>query len=115
MEVTEADTAIALCTGEVPVLATPRLVILAEEACCRALVGRLEEGTTSVSWRVQLNHSAPAFVGEKVAVEAVLERVAGRRLMFAASARDLSGRMIGAGKLARVVVDVGTFLDHAGG
>ena len=109
-EVSEADTAVALGSGAVPVLATPRLIALCEQATCAALEGHLEPGLTSVGWRVQFDHSKPTAVGGKVTVEATLERMEGRRLTFAVSARDASGLMVGAGKVTRVLVDVEGFL-----
>ncbi|MGH9065669.1 MAG: thioesterase family protein [Acidimicrobiales bacterium] len=107
--VTEADTATAMGSGDVPVLGTPRLIALCEEASCRALDDELEPGTTSVGWRVQFDHLAPTAVGGQVVVDAVLERVEGRRLTFALSASDASG-LVGAGKVTRVLVDVESFL-----
>ena len=61
----EADTAMALRTGDVAVLATPRLVALAEEATVRAVEGQLPEGTTTVGYRVQVDHLAPVPVGDE--------------------------------------------------
>ena len=59
MAVTEADTAVAWRSGDVQVLGTPRVVSLAEEASVRAIADELAEGTTSVGYRVQLDHLAP--------------------------------------------------------
>ena len=73
MIVGDADTALALRSGDVPVLATPRVVSLAEEATVLAVGDRLEAGTTSVGYRVQLDHLAPTAVGGRVTAEAVLE------------------------------------------
>lgn len=108
----EADTALAMGTGEVPVLATPRVIALCEEASCRALDGALAPGRTTVAGRVQFDHLAPISVGSAVTAEAVLERVEGRRLIFTVSATDASG-LVGAGRLTRVVVDVEAFLAKA--
>jgi len=69
--VTDDDTALALKTGDVPVLATPRVVTLAEEATVNAVEGELAEGTTSVGYRVQLDHLAPTAVGGHVRAEAL--------------------------------------------
>lgn len=107
-----ADTARAMGTGEVEVLATPRLIALCEEACCRALAGSLEPPQTSVGVRVQLDHLAPVRVGATVAAEATLERVEGRRLVFAVSAFDSAG-LVAAGRMTRVVVDTASFLAKA--
>lgn len=112
LAVGEADTALAMGTGEVPVLATPRVIALCEEASCRALDGALAPGRTTVAGRVQFDHLAPISVGSAVTAEAVLERVEGRRLIFTVSATDASG-LVGAGRLTRVVVDVEAFLAKA--
>jgi fluoroacetyl-CoA thioesterase len=107
--VVESDTALALGSGDVPVLATPRLIALCEEAACLAVSGTLEEGQTSVGVRVQFDHLVPVRIGSEVVAEATLEKVEGRRLVFTVTATDAAG-LAGAGKLTRVVVDRGDFL-----
>jgi fluoroacetyl-CoA thioesterase len=108
------DTAIAQHTGDVPVLATPRLVRLAEEASVRALDGHLVDGTTSVGYRVQVDHLAPVPVGDRVQAEAVLESVEGRRLTFRISMSDDRG-LVGAGRITRVVVERDRFMERTSG
>jgi predicted thioesterase len=110
LSVTEADTAIALHSGEVPVLGTPRLVALCEEATVAALDARLNPGETSVGMRVQLDHLAPTAVGHRVRAEATLKKVEGRRLTFNVSVSDERG-LVAAGTVTRVVVDAERFLD----
>lgn len=107
--VTEADTARSLGSGDVEVLGTPRLVALAEEATCAALVGVLGINCTSVGMRVQIDHLQPTRIGDQVVAEAVLERIEGRRLMFNVTASDSRG-LVAAGKVTRVVVDVERFM-----
>ena len=113
MVVTEGDTATALSTGDVPVLATPRVVTLAEEATVQAVAGDLDAGTTTVGYRVQLDHLAPTAVGGQVHAEAILETVEGRRLTFRVSVSDGRG-LVAAGRITRVVVERDRFLDKAG-
>lgn len=108
--VTEEDTAIALGSGAVAVLGTPRIVALVEEAAIRAIDAYLDPGTTSVGTRVQLDHLHPTAVGRKIRAEARLERVEGRRLTFAVSVHDDRG-LVAAGKIARVVVETERFMD----
>jgi predicted thioesterase len=112
MQVTEADTAIALRSGSVPVLATPRVIALCEEASVLAIDGVLTEGETSVGMRVQIDHVQPTSVGSVVTAEATLEKVEGRRLTFTVHAHDSRG-LIAAGRVTRVVVDVERFLEKA--
>jgi fluoroacetyl-CoA thioesterase len=111
--VTEADTAAAVGSGQVPVLATPRVLALAERATVAAVEGALEAGATTVGARVELDHLAPSRVGAELEVEAVLERVAGRRLQFAVRLRD-ADRPVASGLITRVVVDTATFLRDDG-
>jgi fluoroacetyl-CoA thioesterase len=109
LEVGSGDTAVALRSGEVPVLATPRLIALCEEASLEALAGVLPPGRTTVGMRVQLDHLAPTAVGHSITAEATLEKVEGRRLTFTVSASDDRG-LVAAGRVTRVVVDIDQFL-----
>lgn len=110
--VADADTAIALHSGEVPVLGTPRLIALCEEATLVAVGDELPSGQTTVGMRVQIDHLAPTHVGSAVAAEATLEKVEGRRLTFTVSVSDHGG-LVAAGKVTRVVVETERFLDKA--
>ena len=113
MVVTDSDTATALGTGDGPVLATPRVVTLAEEATVQAVANDLDADTTTVGYRVQLAHLAPTAVGGEVHAEAILENVEGRRLTFRVSVSDGRG-LVAAGRITRVVVERDRFLDKAG-
>lgn len=110
--VTDQDTAIAARSGDVPVLATPRILALCEEACCSAVAGALREGETTVGMRAQLDHVAPVRVGSTVRAEVTLEKVEGRRLSFTVSVSDDSG-LVAAGRVTRVVVRRDEFLEKA--
>ncbi len=112
MVVRDDDTAIALRSGAVDVLGTPRLIALCEEASCLAVAKALPKGHTSVQLRLQFDHLAPVRVGSKVTADAVLERVEGRRLVFTVSVTDPAG-LVGAGRLTRVVVETDAFLTKA--
>jgi len=79
----EADTAVAMGSGDVPVLATPRVLALAEEAAVAALDGGLDPGLTSVGSYAEVEHLTPTPVGAAVVAEATLEQVNGRSLSFA--------------------------------
>lgn len=113
LTVGDDDTAVAFRSGTVPVLATPRVVALVEEASVVALRGRLAEGETTVGMRIQLDHLAPTPVGSVVLAEASLDKVEGRRLTFTVSVTDGRG-LVAVGKVTRVVVDEQRFLERAG-
>jgi predicted thioesterase len=111
------DTAERFRSGDVPVLATPRLIALCEEASFRATDDHLTAAQTSVATRVQFDHLAPVGVGTVILAEATLVKVEGRRLTFTVSAARLErdgGGLIGAGRVTRVLVDEATFLAKAG-
>ena len=108
--VSDEDTAIAASSGDVPVLSTPRIVALCEEAAVAALVGQLADGETSVSQRVGLDHLAPSPVGSTVTASAKLEKIEGRRLKFSVSVTDDRG-LVAAGKVTRVIVERERFLE----
>lgn len=109
MVVTDADTAVALHSGDVAVLGTPRLIALVEEATVNALRGSLEPGQSTVGIRVRVDHLQPTPVGAEVVAEASLEKIEGRRLTFTATVTD-SGGLVAAGKITRVAVDVDRFM-----
>lgn len=112
MVVTSDDTAIAMGSGAVPVLATPRLVALCEQATCAALDGHLPPDSTTVGIRVELDHLQPTVVGRTVTAEAVLETIEGRRFTFVVSASDERGP-IASGRVTRALVDLALFLEKA--
>ncbi len=117
LTVGEVDTAACVRSGDVPVLATPRLVALCEEACCQALAGHLLPDRTSVASRIQFDHLVPVPVGATVRAEATLEKVEGRRLVFTLSvtlSHDNRSGLVAAGRLTRVVVQRSAFLVKAG-
>src|SRR5690349_23618767 len=76
--VTDDDTAAALGSGSLPVLATPRLLAWSEAATCAAIEPALTEGSTSVGTRVTLEHQAASPVGAEVEVTASATYVDGR-------------------------------------
>ena len=107
--VTNADTALAHGSGDVPVLATPRVVALAERATCAAVAPHLTDDLTTVGTRVEVDHLVPTPVGGTVTVEAVLEGIDGRRLTFGVRVSDAE-RAVAAGTVTRVLVTRDRFL-----
>jgi predicted thioesterase len=112
--VSERDCATALGSGSLPVLATPRVVALMEQAACAAVESALAPGQTSVGVRIDVEHLAATPVGMRVKARAVLERVEGRTLDFAVSAED-EKEPIARGTHRRVLVDAERFLKKAEG
>jgi fluoroacetyl-CoA thioesterase len=135
--VADADTAISAGSGDVPVLATPRLLAMAEAATVAAIAPHLAPGMTSVGTSASLEHRRASPVGAEVVVEAELTEVDGRRLVFSFIARESGGSaagtrgsggsaagagqdggedlVVGAGTVERVLVDRAAFLARAAG
>lgn len=107
-------TAAAMGSGDVPVLATPRLLALAEAAAVAAVRAALPEGQTTVGTRVALEHLAASPVGTQVTVRAELVAVDGRLLRFDVVALHADGKVVGHGSMTRVIVDRARFLQRSG-
>jgi predicted thioesterase len=112
--VDEDDTALALGSGDVPVLATPRLLAWLEAATVETLAPALEPGSTSVGTRVEVEHSAASAIGATVVARASLAYVDGRLLRFEVAAEQMgtdgASRVVATGRVTRVVVDREKFL-----
>ena len=113
--VTDADTAEALGSGSLPVLATPRLLAWCEAATCAAIEPSLASGETSVGTRVELEHTRASLVGVRLELTATSVYHDGRLHRFSAVAREAeAGRVVATGEVTRVVVDAERFLARAG-
>src|SRR3954468_22469345 len=87
LTVTDADTAQAVGSGDVPVLGTPRVLALIEAATVGATANRVPPGATTVGIRVELDHRLATAVGRTVVAEARLTKADGRRLTFEVTVR----------------------------
>ena len=112
-DVTEDDTALAVGSGSLAVLGTPRLLAWMEAASCAALEPVLSEGSTSVGTRVQVEHLAASPLGARIEVTASSTYVDGRLHRFTVAGRDLgTGKVVGTGEITRVVVDAERFMSR---
>ncbi len=107
--VTEAHTAQAVGSGDVPVLGTPVLLAWLEATTVAALETELTPGTTSVGTRVEVEHSAASPVGAQVTTTADVLRRDGRLVIFTVAAHEGS-RLVASGEVRRLVVDRERFL-----
>jgi fluoroacetyl-CoA thioesterase len=112
LTVTDADTAQALGSGDVPVLGTPRLLALAEAATVAATARHLPGGVTTVGTRVEVEHRAPSPVGHLVTALATLAKVDGRRLFFDVVVRD-GESLVAEVRVERVLLDRQRFIADA--
>ncbi|MGS2615449.1 thioesterase family protein [Micromonospora sp. LZ34] len=112
LTVTDADTAQAVGSGDVPVLGTPRVLALAEAATVAATATRIQPGSTTVGVRVELEHLAATPVGRTVVAQARLAKVDGRRLLFEVTVTE-GGEPVAEGRVERVLVDRQRFVERA--
>ncbi len=110
--VTEALTAKAMGSGELPVYATPAMAALIEETAWRSVAPALEPGWGTVGTKLDIAHLAATSPGRKVRCETVLTEIDRRRLVFSAQVWDEAGK-IGEGTHERFIVDNERFLAKA--
>ena len=109
VKVTQANTALALGSGDMEVFATPALVALMENAAMKAVQPELPEGSTTVGAFIETTHVKPSALGEEVSATAVLENVEGRKLTFKVTASDTKG-VVGEATHIRYIVDRERFM-----
>ena len=115
--VTDDDTAVAVGSGSLPVLGTPRLLAWCEATTCAAIDPTLDAASTSVGTRVDLEHVGASAIGQEVKVTASASYVDGRLHRFTVAARNVGpdggdGKLVGTGEITRVVVDRERFLSR---
>lgn len=110
-EVTDGDTAIALGSGDVPVLATPRVIAWLEAATVRAAAPLLQQGQTTVGTAIRVEHLRATPVGGAVTVAAQARDPVGRRITFTVRATDAAGELVASGEIDRVIVDRSRFVE----
>lgn len=104
----DADTAIAVGSGDLPVLGTPVVLAWCEEATCAAL--ELTPDQTSVGTRVDLEHLSASPVGTEVSATATVIHTDGRLVRFQVAALDAAGTLLATGEIRRVIVDRERFM-----
>jgi fluoroacetyl-CoA thioesterase len=114
LTVTDADTAQSLGSGDVPVLATPRVLALAEAATVAATARQIPGGVTTVGTRAEIEHRAPTPVGHTVVATATLAKVDGRTLIFDVSVRD-GDTTVAEVRVERALLDRQRFIERANG
>lgn len=95
--------------GLPPVLATPVMIMVMENAALNAIRPYLAPGESAVGTAVDVRHLAATPVGRQVTGEAEVTGVDGRTVRFAVRARE-GDKEIGNGTHARAVIDIAKFL-----
>ena len=106
--VTESNTALALRSGSLKVLATPALIRLIEVAASELLEKNMPPELTSVGISLDVKHTAPTPLGMNVRAEVKVVAVDGRKVTLEAVAFDERGE-VGHGTHERFIVDRAKF------
>lgn len=109
VEVTSANSAKTMGSGDMDVFATPSMVALMENAAMMAVASALPEGSATVGTQINTSHIKASPIGATITALAQLTEVEGRKLTFAVKAWDEKG-VIGEGVHTRFVVDRERFL-----
>ncbi|MDY6260445.1 MAG: thioesterase family protein [Bacteroidales bacterium] len=109
LKVTNADTALEMGSGDMPVLATPAMTALMENAAMLAVSDSLPEGCTTVGGHISTSHLKPSRVGAQVSATATLDKIDGRKLYFTVKAHD-DDTLIGEGSHLRFIVERDRFM-----
>ena len=107
--VTDAVTAIAMGSGDMPVLATPAMMAMMENAAMLAIADALPEGCTSVGGHIESSHLMPSKIGDKVTAIAEVTKVDGKKVEFSVTAYS-GEKLLGEGTHLRFVVDKERFM-----
>lgn len=91
-----------------PVLSTPTMILMMEQAALNALRPYLEPGESTVGIAVDIRHLAATPLGERVTAEAEITEVHSREVVFRVSARNQS-KKIGEGIHRRALIDLARF------
>lgn len=109
LTVSEAVTAMAVGSGDMPVLATPMMMALMENAAMLAVRDELPEGCTTVGGHLESSHLRPSKIGDVVRATAEVTKVDGKKIEFRVSAHS-GNSLLGEGTHLRFVVDKEKFI-----
>lgn len=102
------DCALAVKSGDLEVLSTPIVLAWMEEVSADLARQFLNDDETTVGAHVELDHLAPAFIGDTVEVETVLEEKGKKKFVFNVEIRK-NDKVLAKAKHVRVMVNKGMF------
>lgn len=109
LTVTDDVTAVKIGSGDMPVLATPAMMALMENAAMLAVAKELPEGYTTVGGHIESSHLRPTKVGNKVTATAEVTKVDGKKITFKVAAY-CGDTLLGEGTHLRFIVDKERFM-----
>ena len=111
LTVTHDVTAIAMGSGDMPVLATPAMMALMENAAMLAVADHLPEGSTTVGGHIASSHLKPSKLGDIVTATATVIRIDGKKIEFKVEAR-CGDTLLGEGTHLRFIVERNKFMSR---
>ena len=111
LTVDETVTAITMGSGDLPVLATPAMMALMENAAMLAVADHLTEGCTTVGGHITSSHLKPSKVGDTVTATATVTHIEGKKIEFKIAAH-CGETLLGEGSHLRFVVDKEKFMSR---
>ena len=109
LTVDEAVTAIQMGSGDLPVLATPAMMALMENAAMLAVADELPEGCTTVGGHIASSHLKPSKIGDMVSATAEVTKVDGKKIEFKVATYS-DDTLLGEGTHLRFIVDRERFM-----
>jgi fluoroacetyl-CoA thioesterase len=94
-----------------PVLATPVMIMVMENAALNAMKPYLDASESALGTRVDVRHLAATPAGRRVIGEAEVTEVDGRHIAFTIRAKD-GTEVIGIGTHERMVIDLAKFSER---
>ncbi len=110
LTVTEDVTAAKIGSGDMPVLATPAMLALMENAAMLAVADSLADGETTVGGHIESSHLKPSKIGDKITATAEVIKVDGKKIEFKVSAH-CNDVLLGEGTHLRFIVDRNRFIE----
>lgn len=107
--VSEEHTAAKMGSGDLPVLATPVMAALMENAAMNAAADELTADDTTVGGFIETSHLCPSAVGATVTATAELLKAEGKKLTYKVTARE-GEKVIGEGTHIRFIVNREKFM-----
>lgn len=109
LTVDKSVTATAMGSGDMPVLATPAMLALMENAAMLAVKDALADGETTVGGHIESSHLAPTPIGAEVNATAEVVKIDGKKITFKVTAH-WGAILIGEGTHLRFIVNRDRFM-----
>lgn len=109
MVVEECHLAQSVGSGDLPVLATPVMIMLMENAAMLAVAGEIGSEESTVGSQISASHICPTPLADTITATATLKAVEGRKLTFDVVAEDSKG-VIGEGTHVRYIINRERFI-----